>query len=763
MKRPLVIASLLITAIVFIYLLISFDNDIYVPPKEPDGSFTECIGVVSKKELKILYSGDTINVIYLVPKEKKRSKAKYIECYLEEDDDELPNIGEEVLVAGKAYCFKPPRNPGEFDSRLYYSTLKIAYRIKNAHITARNGKKDILREKLCILRYRLEGMLDNCLAEEDSAVMKAMLLGDRAFMDEEIKELYKNSGIVHILAVNGLHISILGMGLYKFLKRLKLQNVVCSVLPILFMYLYGEMCGISSSSFRAIGMFVLRLTAPLIGRTYDLLSALALTEMLLIIDQPLYLFNSGFLFSFGAVIGITVVKPRLEEMILLILNLKVRISRNLVIQGLLSGISVVLVTLPVYLEFYYTYPIYSLITNIIVIPLMGLLLVCGVLSCAAGGLLGAGLVVRFLNIPGIAVHYILLLYKYLCGFQNSIPGNILYLGNKEGYRIVIYYVMLGIALFLIKKDKEKHDRERTWQIIRALIIPAALFILTINIPGGLKITAIDVGQGDGIVISTGCSNILIDGGSSSNDKVGKYSLIPFLSYEGIGVLDAVIVSHEDEDHISGILEIMDGMEKGGIRIKTLVLPDVAAATRESNYHKLEKRAKELKIPVKYISKGEKFELKVKTGFMSEKLEFTCLNPTKKMETEGANAYSGVLHMRYGSFTALFTGDVEKEGEEQLKQTISQNTEKYGEITLLKVAHHGSAYTTDEEFLEMTKPKLAVISCGVNNSYGHPHAELLERLEQYGTKIYRTDELGAVSISVSRKGEVRIKSTLIPGQ
>ena len=128
MKRPLVIASLLITAIVFIYLLISFDNDIYVPPKEPDGSFAECIGVVSKKELKILYSGDTVNVIYLVPKEKMRSKAKYIECYLEEADDELPNIGEEVLVAGKAYCFKPPRNPGEFDSRLYYSTLILRIR-----------------------------------------------------------------------------------------------------------------------------------------------------------------------------------------------------------------------------------------------------------------------------------------------------------------------------------------------------------------------------------------------------------------------------------------------------------------------------------------------------------------------------------------------------------------------------------------------------------------------------------------------------------
>ncbi|RKM62942.1 DNA internalization-related competence protein ComEC/Rec2 [Butyrivibrio sp. XB500-5] len=755
MKRPFVVIASLITAIVFIYLNISFDNIVCMPAKELDGSFAELIGVVSKKELKTIYSGDIVSVIYLVPKDKFQRKTKYIECYLDPSEEKIPNIGEEVLVKGKVYTFKAPRNPGEFDSRLYYSTLKISYRIKNAEIIVRNGNKDIVRESLSYIRYRLEEALDSSLSSEDSAVMKAMLLGDRAFMDDEIKELYKNSGIVHILAVSGLHIMVIGMGIYKLLKRFKISPWINAAIPLLFMYLYGEMCGISSSSFRAICMFCLRLIAPLVGRTYDLLSALALAEILLIIDQPLYLYNSGFLFSFGAVLGITVVKPRLEKS--LFHNSKVK--ENIIAQGLLAGISVMLVTLPVYLEFYYTYPIYSLITNIIVIPLMGVLLVCGVLCLPVGYIIGSvpvmtGAPVNGLNIPGIAVHGILTLYKILCGIQNNMPGNMLYPGHKEWYRVVIYYVLLSVWLHM----QNRNENKRTF----SLMIPAlALTILCITIPHGLKITAIDVGQGDGIVIEAGRRNILIDGGSSSNNKVGKYSVIPFLRYEGIGQLDAIVVSHEDEDHISGILEIMDGMKKGGIKVRMLILPDVSESSRGDNYHSLETMAKELDIPIEYMSKGEGFELPVKDGISTRMLELTCLNPTEKMSTEGANAYSTVLHMRYGMFTALFTGDVEKEGEDQLVDAIRANTEKYGDITLLKVAHHGSQYTTCEEFLELTHPKLAVISCGENNSYGHPHGELLERLKEHDARIYRTDKLGAISFAVSFEGEVRVSSMLKP--
>ena len=270
-----------------------------------------------------------------------------------------------------------------------------------------------------------------------------------------------------------------------------------------------------------------------------------------------------------------------------------------------------------------------------------------------------------------------------------------------------------------------------------MLLPVAVIILTLHVNPPLEINMIDVGQGDGIVVSCGGRHVLIDGGSTSAKNVGKYRIIPFLKYKGIGTLDAVVLTHEDEDHMSGIVEVMDDMEKGGIFIKSLILPEVSMSSRGDNYHLLEMRAKELSIPISYIDTGEKFLL--------GRAEFTCLNPELHMECDGANAYSTVLHMKYGNFTALFTGDVEKEGQENLKRVIESSNGIYSDVTLLKVAHHGSMYTTDNEFLKLITPKVALISCGVDNSYGHPHEEVLTRLENIGADIVRTDESGEISI------------------
>lgn len=251
---------------------------------------------------------------------------------------------------------------------------------------------------------------------------------------------------------------------------------------------------------------------------------------------------------------------------------------------------------------------------------------------------------------------------------------------------------------------------------------------------------------------------MIDGGSTDRKEVGKYSIIPYLKYEGIGSLDKVIITHEDEDHISGILEIMDDMEKGGIRIKQLILPEVAEESRGDNYHEIENRARSLGVPIAYINSGEKFN--------AGEVSFTCLNPEINMVADGANEYSTVLFMEYPfdnrkkelRFTALFTGDVEGAGQEYLKSMIRNNPEKYANVSVLKVAHHGSKYTTDEEFLNLVNPKVALISCGIDNSYGHPHEELLKRLDSIDTKVYRTDQAGGIMVDID-KASLRVNEFL----
>ena len=760
MKRPLCLLALMITALIYLYLELFVSDDLYDHSDTGDGEFLQIEGFVDSKEYRVDYLGEISPVIYIIPcKKDDLGKNKYIQCYMSNEDYVEPAIGQLVRVAGIKKTFEPGRNPGEFDSRLYYSTLKIAYRITKAQIKGMGGEIDIFREGLYRIKYRLESVLDSCLSNEDSAVMKGVILGDKAFMDEDTKRLYKNAGIIHIMAVSGLHISILGMGLHKIFRKIRIPLIPASVLPIAFMYIYGQMCGMSASSVRAIVMFGIRLLAPVLGRTYDLLSALSLAEIMLLIEQPLYLYNSGFLFSFGAILGVTIVAPGIKlkffSDVLVRMGLlpeneksgtgsyKMKFAdekvteRELVCEHVLnafrSGIGIALATLPVYSMYYYTYPIHSLFLNLIVIPIVGILMIIGIITMSFGAVLvfwGAG----DIHLLGLPVRMILLFYRFLCSSTVITRRMTWYMGYSGRLRVLGYIVI--ISLFIIASYQNKRYCK--------LLIGAAIITLTFHIGPQLNISMIDVGQGDGIVISSGGRNVLIDGGSTSKKNVGKYQIIPFLKYKGIGSLDAIVLTHEDEDHLSGIMDILDDMEKGGIYVKELILPEVDEKCRGENYRGLEDRAEGLKIPVFYINTGERFRI--------GKTEFLCINPELNMKVEGANAYSTVLFMKYGNFTALLTGDCEQEGQDNIKRVIHNNPDIFNNIDLLKVAHHGSKYTTDTEFLEMIKPRIALISCGEDNRYGHPHSEVLERLADIGTIIYRTDLSGEIEVNVLDGGE-----------
>lgn len=760
MKRPLCFISLIITAIVFIYLEFSISKLTNYSPAQEDGTYLEEAGIVAEKEVRLNSAGEEVLVIYLIPGDRLKGNFKYVECYLESGGFE-PSVGEMVSIGGKVSAFSPPRNPGEVDSRLYYSSLKIAYRLYNAKIHAADGKKDFVKENLYRLRRFLEKILDKRLDKGDSSIMKAVLLGDKAFMDDEVKELYKNSGIMHILAVSGLHISILGMGIYKLLKRLKLPMVFGTIISVAIMFLYGSMCGLSTSAFRAICMFVVMIFSKVIGRTYDVLSALALSELLLILDQPLYLYNSGFLFSFGAIVAIALLKPNLflqkdgkkqKEMKFADDKEERFIKRytNKVKESLKVGISVTIMTLPVYVSFYYTFPIYSFFLNLVVLPLMEPLMILGIIllftgciayffvSVVAMTLLGMGIGI-FADIEAFLIHVILKVYGTLCLGTGMLPGKILYLGHTQKWKIVLYYALVALIIAFSKVKTNDYLLRYRYCGKWLVLISATVILLYKNLPD-LQISMIDVGQGDSILLRTHHETILIDGGSTSKKKVGKYSIIPYLSYEGIGKLDAVVITHEDRDHISGILEILDLVKKGDFVINNLILPDVYKLCRKDGYLELENTAKELGIPVSYISCGEKLAF--------NDVELTCLNPQKDMTVDGANEYSTVLYLKHGQFKALFTGDVEGKGQEHLVADIKKEKAEFENLTLLKVAHHGSRYTTDTEFVELLSPRVACISCGVGNSYGHPHAELLERLRKAGTKIYRTDESGNITVEIN---------------
>ncbi|WP_026495236.1 ComEC/Rec2 family competence protein [Butyrivibrio sp. WCD3002] len=778
MKRPLCLFTILVAAAVLILINV-FPQDFY--SDLPDQANITQTGEVIGKEIKLnSYSGEK----ELIVKIKLLDKDYHALVYLSSDFE--PDIGQIIRVSGECRCFDSARNPGEFDSRSYYRTLKIAYRMKNAKVLGVGGRKDFIKESMYDLKMNIESVMDSCMEPEDAGIMKAIVLGDKNEIDDEIKDIYKRNGIIHIIAVSGLHISLIGLSLYKLLRKTSLWTLPSAMISVTVMYLYGVMCGMSTSAYRAIMMFAVRLLADVIGRTYDMLSALSLSALFLLAEQPLYITNSGFLLSFGAIMGIGYVLPAFPEFI-----------RKGCLKPVSASLAISIVTLPVYTSYYYTFPVFSVFLNLLILPLMGVLMLGAMLSIFVGAVfVPAG------QILGMIDHFILKWFLICCNAGDMLPAGTWYIGHSEELQIAVYqvllvlFVMLGeggylrrvvieikgqtgclrgivsgrtcksIGLISKKGDSDKRYNEYLVSIIQFCTLILGLAILCFRCHPDLKITAVDVGQGDGIVIESKGMNIMIDGGSTSKKNVAKYQLVPFLSYEGIGALDAVILTHEDEDHMSGIVQMMEMMEerKSNIRIRNLILPDIDDASKGDNYKLLETKAAGLGIRTFYVKQGDEINpaaigkhlnvFSIESHAAGETWKYTglsikCIGPVSKMVTDEPNAYSTILLIKCGDFSGLFTGDVESTGQDNLKEYIRQNPDEFRNLTLLKVAHHGSGYTTDEEFLDMVKPRISLISCGVDNRYGHPHKELVERLENVGTQIFRTDESGAITVELHR--------------
>ena len=283
-----------------------------------------------------------------------------------------------------------------------------------------------------------------------------------------------------------------------------------------------------------------------------------------------------------------------------------------------------------------------------------------------------------------------------------------------------------------------------------LLTAGALLVFTGRIEGAvsrqLQVTFLDMGQGDCIVVETPYGqNYVVDCGSTSENAVGEYRLIPFLKYQGIGTVDGVIMTHADEDHISGIRELLMLGKEEGIQVKALLLPDISEKARGESYQELASLAEENQISVEYIHAGEVRK--------DRDFQMSCLHPEKGLYTSDSNSYSTVLLMEYQGRSLLLTGDIEGEEEKKMIQT---NTER---IDVLKVAHHGSRNSTGEDVLSVIKPKTAILSCGENNIYGHPHTETLERLSEAGAKWFCTKDCGAITVTVNRHGRLGIEGYL----
>lgn len=940
MRRPLFMACLCLVIVLTIGRILTGADTGDAGVLPPDGSPVRITGRIDTRTSETII----LKSISIIQNDLKYSYSGKLQCELTNTQEvQSLRLGQHIVLEGVFSHFDAATNHGEFDVRAYSAGKGIGGRVRKAQVLAAEEDYSFLREKLFAFRRRLHDRLAKVFPEKEASVMQTLLLGEKKELDEEVKALYQRNGIAHILSISGLHITLLGMGCYRLLKRLGAPVRVAAAGGAMTLLLYGMMVGMSVSASRAIGMYLLQMLGIFVGRTYDMLTGVGLLAALLVLQQPERLGDVSFLMSFGAVLGICLLTPvfagdgrednagvetasGVVAWLLTVTDIlgdsayernKYREGWRKVVyerlwrmvsalkSGFAASAGVILFTLPIQLWFFYEIPVYSVLLNLLVLPFMSVVMAGGILSLIPG-----------LGIAGTVDCLILWWYEWICERFGELPGAVWCVGRPAKWQMIVYYS--GLFVLIIGRnyaekwkrqrlyaayvaennhgDGHRAERERqrretrgvddsgrgrkresnrkkmqhsdryseicttrwrhvlanfwyTWQgvmtyrngvmcrIVAAMILVLIVGLLTGNFDRGSRVTFLDVGQGDGIVVETGQGAYLFDCGSTSRRKIGEYVLKPYLKSRGIQSLRGVFVSHPDEDHMNGILELLENGGEWGITVEQMFLPAITEAERREAFEKLLVAAEYAGVPVSYIKCGDEIR--------DSRLRLRCLHPEENTTLADANAYSECFYVEVfakavkwgaaegmeasgeggraasevygetgsiavgvtgertghgdtgerknfgvgaGKLSILLTGDVEGEGEQQLTQELQtlktlqeakmlrvaqesqalQNARKLQEpreqqelwesrrqggfkVDILKVAHHGSGYSTSSEFLAAAGPAAAIISCGRNNSYGHPHAATLQRLEDAKVPWYLTTDYGALTVTVDSHG------------
>ena len=751
--------------------------------------------------------------------------------------------------------FDKPMNEGEFDSRSYYMIRGYEGQLKRAKISGVSREYSHLSEGLRRFRDRAFETIGEYMGEEDSGLLSAMTLGDKAGLDTEIKELYQNAGISHVLALSGLHIASVGLALLKMLRKMGVRQSIAAALSGSLIVVYGIMTGLSTSTLRAMIMFALAIIAMIIKRTYDLLSAAALSAILIVAENPGYLFDSGFLLSFGAIVAIGCVFPIIDALVCdfakrlrmssgwsktrgrrycptdktrgrrycpavgtrgrRLCPAEKSLANNDVIkyaeadkeeswvvkktketivavrQGICVSLSITIVTLPVTAYSFFQVSRYSILLNLVIIPLMGIVLATGF----AG--IGLGLLAEYFSSSVLGMgaagafkitEIILFIYEYLSEKTTAFSSNLSLFGRPSTWQVVLYAALLLAALFIadsaisegtrddykqsnvisgcmgtdvFSKRRQRRFAKRLLCVI--VLLGVGISIMKFHPHEDLEIRNLYVGQGDSaVILGKNLPVIMIDGGSTDVKSVGKYKILPALKSNGIATIDYCFLTHMDNDHVNGIIEILEN-KSCGVKIKNVVMSrdrgtEIMSYSRDrgteilsdfdgenDNYEKLLSAIKSSGAKLCLIDAGDVLELR--------DLKITCLSPFSSDDFD-ENDSSLVLAIKYVpcDFDMIFTGDISAETELKLISRLKNNKDLLN-CDYLKVAHHGSKNSSSEEFLKLTSPHISVISAGIDNSYGHPHKETLQRLESVDTGIYCTAEEGEVIIKVDKDGKV----------
>ena len=707
------------------------------------------------------------------------------------------HAGDELVVTTEAKRPQIYRDEGAFDRRAYLeqqnidlvATLRAPELMERASVSPTTAAT-----LLAHVRRRLRDEIDTLFSSRPQVdgVLRAMLLGDRSFVDRAESTDFQKTGVFHVLVVAGLHVGALAVFLFWMGRVLRLTPFWTALTTLTLLFAYVGVVEQRPPVLRAALMTALVVMGGLFFRRLDLLNSAGMAALILLIAKPLAVRDSSFQLTFlaiGCIAGLAAPwldknlqryvkalrgwrdvtrdaahEPRAAQFRIDLratarwISMRVPVplenfSGEMLAVGIAASLRVcelLVITLalqigmlPLMARDFHRVTLSAPLVNLAAVPITGMVVPLGFLTLGGGLLLPA--VGKLLAAPLAWVTALLLhvvqWFAHFPRWSYRIPGP----------PVLLVVVFLTAGVFLAMTARSSHSWSR-W-VSRSAAGVLGLSALTIAIfpfsprwsAGRLELTVLDVGQGDALfLVSPHGRTLLIDGGGGfigfpgheehNGIDPGEEAVSPYLWSRGFQKVDVVALTHAHQDHIGGLAAILDNFRVGTLWIGREVESGTLA--------KLENLAREKNIPIVHEHRGKVFSW--------DGAEAQLLWPEISPQTIGISAKNNdslVLHLKYGERGMMLPGDAEKQAESSM---LSDNNETALRADVLKVGHHGSKNSTTPEFLAAVHPSVAVISAGEDNPYGHPNAELLERLESAGVRILRTDHDGAVHVLTDGK-------------
>lgn len=637
---------------------------------------------------------EQINNIFIVKNKKGNSYIlkdkkykKNVKAYINKNF----KIGDKILINGNIKHFHLEMNEYGFNEQNINKSNNIFYKLK-----INNVKKiesgNILNSLQNSFIKHCENSLDKYLNRENSKIMKSIILADTTYIDFETKESFRNIGLSHILALSGLHIMVIMSFLEIVLSLFKVSKIKRRIVSLFFVYIYIYFVALPIGAIRSFIMSVFLFLNFLFKRKYNSIDGLFLSGIINIFINPYVIYSVSFILSYASVLSILLFYNRLNAYF----------NENYVISSVILTLSVSILLFPINQYYFGEFSLLSFASNLLLVPIFTVSIILS-------------FILIILNFLGIFIspflNLILNLSRVIIKFINEFNYLNIQIRNFTIYSLLSYYVII-FTIFNIRKLSG-------FLILRNVFIFYLLFVFIFNIifmytDNNLYVDFLYVDQGDCSLISYKNKRYLVDTGGSylKNYSPGKIYTYDYLKKHYISKIDALFISHFDEDHIEGIFDIIENIKIDRVYVSYI----------EDNEYLRKILEKDINL---YLLKKDDI---VK---INENIYFKVLTDAKKYNND--NDKSLVLSLNFNDKSILYTGD------------ISENVEKdiSGKFDILKVSHHGSKTSTSEEFLKNTDINYATISCGINNMYKHPSKEVLERLKRNSIDTYTTSEDGQI--------------------